>query len=54
MEELLKDEKSKEILKSFIHEYIIENLRVEVLRYQSGSVDITVKLKDEFVCSADA
>lgn len=51
MEELLKDEKSKEILKEFIHQYIVENLRLDVMQYQNGSVDIDVYLGAEHIQS---
>ena len=44
MEELLKDEKSQEILKQFIHQYVAENLRLDLMQYQNGSVDIDVYL----------
>lgn len=49
MEELLKDEKSQEILKQFIHQYIIENLRLNITQYQNMSLDIDVYLKDEHI-----
>lgn len=49
MEELLKDEKSQEILKQFIHQYIKDNLRLDVMQYQNNSVDIDVYLRGEHI-----
>lgn len=51
MEELLKDEKSQELLKEFIHKYIAENLRLDLMQYQSGSVDVDVYLGDYLIQS---
>lgn len=39
MKELLQDEKSKEVLKEFIHQYIVENLRLDVMQYQTWLTD---------------
>ena len=47
MEELLKDEQSKEILKEFIKDYIKENLRLDMTTYQNGTVEIDAYIADE-------
>lgn len=49
MEELLKDENSKEILKEFIKDYIKENLRLEMTTYQDGSVVIDTYVANEHI-----
>ena len=49
MEELSKDENSKEILKEFIKDYIKENLRLDMTTYQNGTVEIGVYIADELV-----
>lgn len=52
MEELLKDEKSQEILKEFIHQYIVENLRVHTTQYQGGVTEIDLYLGADFIQTA--
>lgn len=54
MEEILKDEKSQEILKQFIHQYIAENLRLDLMKYQNGSVDIDVYLGNDCIQSVQS
>ena len=54
MEELLKDEKSQEILKKFIHKYVVENLRLDLMQYQNGSVDIDVYLGADLIQSVQS
>lgn len=49
MEELLKDENSKEILKEFIKDYIKENLKLDMMTYQNGTVEIDVYVAGELV-----
>lgn len=54
MEELLKDEKSQEILKEFIHQYIVENLRINVTQYQGGVTEIDVYLGADLIQSVQS
>lgn len=54
MEELLKDEKSQEILKEFIHQYIVENLRLDLMQYHGGSVEIDVYLGADLIQSVQS
>lgn len=54
MEELLQDEKSKEVLKEFIHQYIAENLRLDLTQYQNGTVDIDVYLGSYLIQSVQS
>lgn len=49
MEELLKDEKSQEILKEFIHQYIVKNLRLDLMQYQGGVTEIDLYLGADFI-----
>ena len=51
MGELLRDEKSKEILKEFLHEYIADNLRLDVIQYQNSTFVIDVYLGKDLIQS---